>query len=164
MNYYQGNGPAAPTGPAPIQFHDSQEQGVKFQLHIGASSILLIFVTLCLVSFAVLSIVSANADNKLTGKVMERTTEYYRACNTAQEALATMDEALAESYRNASTPEEYYNSLGAAENYSFEVNVNANQALSVTVQVLYPEEEGDPFYEITSWKVISLAPTSVIIE
>jgi hypothetical protein len=161
MNYTQS---APPAGPAPIQFHDAKEQGVKFQLHIGASSILLIFVTLCLVSFAVLSIVSANADSKLTGKVLERSEEYYNACNTAQAALATMDVALAEAYRNASTREEYYNSLGAAENYSFEVSVNSSQVLSVAVQVLYPEEAGDPFYEITTWRVISAAPAGTTIE
>ena len=147
-----------------IQFHESKEQGVNFQLHIGASSILLIFVTLCLVSFAVLSIVSANADSKLTGKVTERTTEYYAACNTAQQALATMDDALQESYRNSASREDYYNSLGASENYSFDVNINATQSLRVTVDVLYPEAEGDPFYEITSWQVISTAPQGVVIQ
>lgn len=154
----------APAGPAPIQFHTSEDQGVKFQLHIGASSILLIFVTLCLVSFAVLSIVSANADSKLTGKVLERTEEYYRACNTAQSALATMDQALTEAYRNASSREEYFNSLGATENYSFEVSINSRQSLSIAVQVLYPEHDNDPFYEITSWRVVATAPAGVTIE
>ena len=35
-------------------------------MNIGSASILLVFVILCLVSFAVLSIVSANADSKLS--------------------------------------------------------------------------------------------------
>ena len=34
----------------------------NFPMNIGLSSILLIFVVLCLVSFSILSIVSANAD------------------------------------------------------------------------------------------------------
>ena len=38
----------------------------KFSMNIGSASILLVFVILCLVSFAVLSIVSANADSKLS--------------------------------------------------------------------------------------------------
>ncbi len=147
-----------------IQFHDSKEEGVKFQLHVGASSILLIFVTLCLVSFAVLSIVSANADSKLTGKVTERTSEYYAACNTAQQALATMDEVLQETYKNSPSREEYYNSLGASENYSFDVTINNSQSLRVTVDALYPEEDGEPFYRITSWQVISTPSQGVIIQ
>ena len=38
----------------------------QFGMNIGSASILLVFVILCLVSFAVLSIVSANADSKLS--------------------------------------------------------------------------------------------------
>ena len=40
----------------------------SFPMNIGLSSILLIFVVLCLVSFSILSIVSANADKKLSLK------------------------------------------------------------------------------------------------
>ena len=46
-------------------------------MNIGSASILLVFVILCLVSFAVLSIVSANADSRLSTRVLERTTAYY---------------------------------------------------------------------------------------
>ena len=53
----------------------------QFGMNIGSASILLVFVILCLVSFAVLSIVSANADSKLSARVLERTTAYYAACN-----------------------------------------------------------------------------------
>ena len=49
-------------------------------MNIGSASILLVFVILCLVSFAVLSIVSANADSRLSTRVLERTTAYYDAC------------------------------------------------------------------------------------
>ena len=46
----------------------------QFGMNIGSASILLVFVILCLVSFAVLSIVSANADSRLSTRVLERTT------------------------------------------------------------------------------------------
>ena len=42
-------------------------------MNIGSASILLVFVILCLVSFAVLSIVSANADSRLSTRVLEPT-------------------------------------------------------------------------------------------
>lgn len=41
----------------------------QFGMNIGSASILLVFVILCLVSFAVLSIVSANADSRLSTRV-----------------------------------------------------------------------------------------------
>lgn len=63
-------------------------------MNIGSASILLVFVILCLVSFAVLSIVSANADSRLSTRVLERTTAYYDACNQAEQSLAGMDNTL----------------------------------------------------------------------
>ena len=66
----------------------------QFGMNIGSASILLVFVILCLVSFAVLSTVSANADSKLSTRVLERTTAYYNACNQAEPSLAGMDKTL----------------------------------------------------------------------
>ena len=48
----------------------------SYGANVGSSSILLIFILLCLVSFAALSIVSANAHIKLSDKVVSRTTSY----------------------------------------------------------------------------------------
>ena len=59
----------------------------NFPMNIGLSSILLIFVVLCLVSFSILSIVSANADKKLSLKVLNRSIAYYNACNEAETTL-----------------------------------------------------------------------------
>ena len=64
------------------------------RLNVGTSSILMIFVILCLVCFATLSIISASADNKLSNKVLERTTAYYNACNEAEISLSQIDNAL----------------------------------------------------------------------
>ncbi len=152
-----------PNNQVPV-LRDKEENGINFQLHIGASSILLIFVTLCLVSFAVLSIVSANADKKLTDKVTDRTAEYYRACNTAESALSIMDQSLAEAYRNTSSAAEYFEAVGEEDNYNFYVDINPKQKLLVTVHVLYPENEGDPFYRISRWQVIDSAPQTTEIE
>ena len=70
-------------------------------MNIGSASILLVFVILCLVSFAVLSIVSANADSKLSARVLERTTAYYAACNQAEQSLAGMDKTLQRMYASS---------------------------------------------------------------
>ena len=71
-----------------------------FGLSIGAPSIVVIMVILCLVCFAGLSIVSANADLTLSRKLAERTSAYYQACNEAQEDLleASKKEPLEDSF------------------------------------------------------------------
>ena len=70
-------------------------------VNVGSSSILLIFVILCLVCFAALSIVSANADYKLGQKILKRTSAYYDACNQAEKSIAAIDRTLWEIYDGA---------------------------------------------------------------
>ena len=53
-------------------------------IHGGISLILLTFIILSLVSFAALSIVSARADARLTEKYKEQMQNYYSAHNQAQ--------------------------------------------------------------------------------
>ena len=48
-------------------------------IHIGFSSILMVFTMLCLVTFATLSLITANSDYRLSLKVAEKTTAYYEA-------------------------------------------------------------------------------------
>ena len=85
-----------------------KKNGPEFHVNVGSSSILLIFVILCLISFATLSIVSANADAKLSRRVVERTTAYNQACNPAQEDIASIDSTLAAVYANSFDEEEYF--------------------------------------------------------
>lgn len=73
----------------------------------GSTSILIIFVLLCLVVFASLSLVSANSDQKLSQKLAARTQAYYAACNEAETALAALDAAL-QNGGTAEDVEEYY--------------------------------------------------------
>lgn len=130
-----------------------KKSGPEFHINVGSSSILLIFVILCLVSFATLSIVSANADAKLSGKVVERTTAYYEACNKAQTDIASMDDTLKAVYADSFDEDEYFMAVGHKKTYIFPIS--ALQTLSVSLDILYPEQAGEPFYRITSWQVIS---------
>lgn len=130
-----------------------KKSGPEFQVHVGSSSILLIFVILCLISFATLSIVSANADAKLSRRVAERTTAYYEACNQAQADIAVLDDTLAAAYADSLDEEEYFAAVGEQKSYT--IPISDLQTLSVTLDILYPAASGDPFYRITSWRVIS---------
>lgn len=68
----------------------------RIGLNIGTSSILLVFVLLCMVTFAALSFVSANADYKLSQSLETRTTRYYTVSNTAEQRLSEIEDILAE--------------------------------------------------------------------
>ena len=122
-------------------------------MSIGSASILLVFVILCLVSFAVLSIVSANADSKLSTRILERTTAYYTACNQAEQSLAGMDNTLRRMYEASDSKDAYFSSVGHGKSYV--IPISDLQSLQVTIEILYPESAEDTFYQITAWQVLN---------
>ena len=124
-----------------------------FGMNIGSASMLLIFVILCMVSFAALTIISANADRRLSRRIADRTTAYYDACNSAQESLAGIDQVLSRQYSVSISMEEYF--LAAGHNKSYAIPISDTQTLLVEIEILYPEQADDTFYSITSWKVIT---------
>ena len=125
----------------------------QFGMNIGSASILLVFVILCLVSFAVLSIVSANADNKLSARVLERTSAYYAACNQAEQSLAGMDNTLRCIYASSDSEDAYFASVGHGKSYV--IPISDLQSLQVTIDILYPQTDDDSFYRITAWQILN---------
>lgn len=73
---------------------------------VGVASMLMIFVVLCLTTFAVLSYVTANADYKLTREAAEAAEAYYAADAQSAEALAQFDEQLARCEQESEAAEE----------------------------------------------------------
>ena len=111
-------------------------------LGVGVSSILVIFVLLCLVTFATLSLVSARADRNLSQKAVDHTLEYYTASNQAEQILAQADNLLADCAALASSSAEYQTlaasalaALGELEDTDgsvtlcYSVPINENQTL-----------------------------------
>ena len=123
----------------------------ELPLNVGTSSVLFIFVILCLVSFAILSLSSSLSDYKLSSRVAENSEAYYNACNTAEEQLASFDKTLKELYDTGISRSGYYESVGKKK--TFAVPVNDIQTLEVEIRILYPEKAGESFYDITSWKM-----------
>jgi len=126
---------------------------LTFNGGIGSSSILVIFVILCLVSFATLSIVSANADYKLSTKILDRATAYYEAQNQAEEKLAQLDASLHGTYEKVSSSSNFFAITGGET--SFLIPVSDLQSLEVTVQILYPDNPDGTFYQVISRKVVN---------
>lgn len=139
---------------------------------VGIPSLLLIFLILCLSVFSVLSLSSAAADEKLSQKTADRTSEYYAASNAANDTLAVVDRILADSAVRASDRATYFAFIEATlssvpdaifskdgENASIHWNtpVNESQVLSVGLSIPYPIREGEAFYTIKQWQVINTA-------
>lgn len=70
-------------------------------VNIGSSLLLVIFLVLCLVTFATLSLSSARSDYSFSSRSAERRTEYYQACNLAEDVLAQIDTVLYEAEAHA---------------------------------------------------------------
>lgn len=138
----------------------------KAGMNVGSSSILVTFVLLCIVTFAALSFVSANADNKLAKQTAERISDYYIADNSAEVKLANIDGQL-RLLANDTDETAYFNDVknlfSDSDLYSliledddilihYEEPISDSQKLSVTLRVIYPESEDACAFEITEWQ------------
>lgn len=136
----------------------------------GISLLLLIFLTLCLITFSLLSLSGASADENLSRKAADRTLSYYEADSSANDILARTNEYLAKYLKEAeedSNPKARYLELcadlpSAGSVYtledsilSFSVPVTTDQALQVELELTYPENPDDTLYRIISWKIIN---------
>lgn len=122
-------------------------------INIGSSSILLIFIILCLVSFATLAISSAYTDKNFSRKVTERTEAYYRACYDAETSLEQIDATLQAVYAQSETEEEYFSTVGHSKTYA--LPISELQTLEIIIEIKYPSEPDDTFYEIKSFRVLT---------
>lgn len=129
------------------RFGKSSNSGIN----IGSSSLLMIFVVLCLVSFATLSIVSANADRKLSAKVLEHTQAYYDACSQAENKLAQIDQSLVSIYEQSDSEDDYFKTAG--HSIKFALPVTDLHTLSIELEIIYPGSSEDSFYRIISYKL-----------
>ena len=67
--------------------------------NIGASSLLVIFLILCLVTFAILTLTSAKSDADFAEKLAHHKMNYSAACNTAESTLDKIDAVLADAWQ-----------------------------------------------------------------
>ena len=130
-------------------------------ISIGMVSIVLIFVLLSLLTFSVLSLVTAQADLRLSQKSAQHTTEYYQAENEANGVLLDL-EALADAL-----PELEGDRLAAevARQWAGTVAVEAaDGVLRYTVPIgteqelqveLVPEDRDGNRFRIAAWRSVS---------
>lgn len=117
-------------------------------LNIGTSSLLLIFIVLSMVSFAVLSLSSALTDRRLTGSNLERASMYYEACNLAERRLKELDEQFISDYEDKG--------IIPSDIPEMTFPVNDTQELYVRVVAHEPDEDGS-MVEVIKWKVENIS-------
>lgn len=126
----------------------------SFRISTGASSIVMIFVVLCLTVFAVLSFVSADADYRLSERAADSTEYYYKADTEMQAAIAAVDALLKEG-----SPDSAFTSsaIGAqlsrpsVDTLQLTVAVDQNRQLEVTLNI---PGEGGARYRVTRYQVV----------
>lgn len=128
------------------------------RVNIGTSSLILIFIILCLTIFGLLSLSSAESDWKLAQKNAEAVKGYYEADSKAVEFTAMVEGVLSECSREAD--DEAYLQMVKKELGSFyqeetgtvqaDIRMPYDQMLHVELEINREEEAG---YEILAWNV-----------
>lgn len=133
----------------------SKKKIVNPVVGVGISSVLLIFLIVCLAVFSVLTLTSATSDYKMSKKIADHTTQYYKAYQLAQDEIANVDKKLQEIYKDSKTKKEYLKQVKRLIQTDFTITINDTQAIEVRLEAQYPEKIGDVFYTIKSFKTIS---------
>lgn len=130
----------------------------SYGISAGTSSLLVIIVILSLICFAGLSIVSANADYRLSQKLADRTASYYQTSSDAQTHFLTLHEEFSALYRECDSETAYLDKIkeSYADSLTFSYPMNENQALIVSLTPLYPADENGPFWEIERYQITTI--------
>lgn len=125
-------------------------------VNIGSSSLLIIFLILCLATFAVLSLSSAKSDYTSSRRLAQHKAEYYEASAKAETVLARIDRALAEGMSSGDIPADVDGIQIKTDSHeiSYEIPMSEKQALRIALRLTDPAEH-ENYYEIAAWQVIS---------
>lgn len=123
-------------------------------VNIGSSSLLIIFLILSLVTFAILSLSGAKSDYSFSQRLANHKTAYYEASNRAERILGQIDEALAANETLDGQQLEGIAIQAEEGIITFSVPMEENQALLVELEVNdYTKDE--TYYTIKTWQIIS---------
>ncbi len=119
-------------------------------LQIGTSSLILVFVVLCLTIFSLLSLVSAMNDMRLAQKSLTATAQYYEADSLAEKKLKEIDHAIKNARSLKAELGEIYDPVTGKIYY--EIPINENLVLCVELQVINGAKYGEKRYNILKWQ------------
>ncbi len=132
----------------------------------GTVTIVLIFVMLCMVTFAVLSLASAQADLRLSQKNADRSEAYYDAENRASDILFLISDRMVESKGQPDESSWYSFMRSSLEGNSgitftddshlnYSVESGEEQLLHVSLRLSYDGAGRPGHYEILAWQIVS---------
>lgn len=152
---------------------------------IGAPSLMTIFLILSLISFSVLSYMTARADFRFTQNFERRSNAYYETSNFAELSIAMIRQKVAgtlthtddgsafttdtkhildqlvldEEDRQAGIGEvRYFHYSVLDSSWTFAIRMLESQDLVVSVQVRYPSTSHNPEFVVTQWQVVQTKP------
>ena len=134
--------------------------------NFGFSTILLTFSMICIVTFSALAFVTANSDYKLSKRVADNNSSYYRACEKVWDEISQIDAILASAYEGNPDKAAYYEAIktalsdndtainkNLAENESNGKVTGLTYTITVKLDINYPVHRQDAFYKIKQWKL-----------
>jgi hypothetical protein len=137
----------------------------EFKVSTGITSILMIFVVLCLTAFGVLSYSAANVDLKLSQKNADSISSYYSAESAVNEKICEIDGIILKARQDGLSGEAYYEAVKTAINEKYGENTYNESDNTVTItenigngRILYAalkisEEDGTEGYTLTDYFV-----------
>lgn len=138
-------------------------------VNIGLSSLLVIFLVLCLTTFSLLSLSSAKSDYSLSEKLANHRGDYYQASANAEEVVAQLDDLMEKNWKNSrgtyiaslSDDLKNYSSKGVEITFtqsgkylgeiSFCIPLDDRQQLDVKLGITNPAISSN-YYEILKWQ------------
>ena len=136
-------------------------QAVKHKVNIGLTSLILIFIILCLATFSLLSLSSARGDQSLAVRSAQAVTEYYRSDAQGEKWLKQADAILQKETIGVMSQDEIKTLAGnvALElgcnvdektgYISTDISMERGQALHIDLALTGDENR----YEVKSWYV-----------
>lgn len=124
----------------------------------GFSSILLIFVMICIVTFSTLTLVTANSDYKLSKKVADKSTNYFNGEAELYHQIATIDEKCMNAYYDTSDADDFYSAMNLSDSHEIKLtqNISSTQYIEVILNVNYPDSGHVHFLEIKKWCIVNV--------
>lgn len=101
------------------------EEGITFPFPLGMSLLFVCFLALCIFSFAVLSLLTARNEYKISQKTAEHQSAYYAASSKAEDRIAELNKE----WKNA---EESGKKM--PEKVAFQIELDSESVLSVVVE------------------------------
>lgn len=136
--------------------------------NMGTVSLMMIFIVLCLVTFATLSLTGSVRTYYYCQRLSQRDQEYYEASNSATNILADIDQILYDAYLQDpdSYPENALQELSKLDGItlhtdteeptiSYQVTVSDTQVLNVILTINDKNGGYDNFYRINTWQKVS---------